>query len=85
MSNDVTTVNDVTMIQQRHLISYRQQSQIVCNFLYPLTMPTHRESQKRKEGEDPPSPMTHPAKRTRTDDETVRDRCAKPIAHLEHI
>ena len=44
-------------------------------------MPTHRESQKRKE-EDPPSPMAHPEKRTKTADEDLRDWCANDIAHI---
>ena len=45
-------------------------------------MPTHRESQKRKEEEDPPSPTAHPDKRTKTADEALRDRCANDMAHM---
>jgi hypothetical protein len=45
-------------------------------------MPSHHESQKRKEEkEDPPPPTAHPAKRTKTGDEALRDRCANLIAH----
>ena len=42
--------------------------------LYTVTMPTHHESQKHKEGEDPPLPTAHPAKRTKTADEVLRDQ-----------
>lgn len=42
--------------------------------LYTVTMPTHHESQKRKEGGDPPLPTAHPAKHTKTADEVLRDQ-----------
>lgn len=49
------------------------------------TMPTHHESQKRKEGEDLPPPTARPEKRAKTADENLRDRCANVRAHMQHI